>query len=243
MTLPIRRGLAACLALHACVAAAQDTTPRGVNPRENLSKLELIYRGDALDGSQRIDAYTVKYDRALTPLLGANVEVPIVRFSSPFLGETGLADVLLRVRYNVQVGAVTVIPGLEVVVPTASADVLGQGKWQLNPVIGAVTPLSPSAFVFVGYKHLYSVAGDDARRDVNASQPRFLVARLSPKGWWLLADAKYTHDWGTKLDTLDVELEAGQMLSASMGISARIGTSAMDSARNSTIGLNLRFIF
>jgi len=247
--MPIRfpsapQALAALALSTAALAHAQDgSTPKGVNPKDNLSKLELIYKGDALDGSQRIDSFTVKYDRALTPLLGANVELPIVRYSGPFLTESGVGDMNFRVRYNVQRGAVTFIPGLEIVAPTASQDVLGLGKWQLNPVLGAVMPLSQTAFVFAGYKHLYSIGGDDARRDINASQPRVLVARLSPQGWWLLADAKYTHDWGTKIDAFDIELEAGGMLSPNTGISARIGTSALDGARNTTIGLNLRFIF
>jgi hypothetical protein len=241
---PSRPTAIACLLLAATSATpAQESTPRGVNPKDNLNKMELIYKGEALDGSQRIDSFTVKYDRALTPLLGANAELPVVRYRGPGLTETGLGDLNLRVRYNVQVGVVTVIPGLELVAPTASDDVLGQGKWQLNPVIGAVMPLSQTAFVFAGYKHLASIAGDDARRDINASQPRFLLAKLSPAGWWVLADAKYTHDWESELDTLDVELEAGRMLSANMGVSARIGSSMLDSTRNSVVGLNLRFIF
>lgn len=45
------------------------------------------------------------------------------------------------------------------------------------------------------------------------------------------------------MHTLDVELEAGQMLSAIMGLSARIGTSALDSARNATLSVNWRLIF
>lgn len=32
------------------------------------------------------------------------------------------------------------------------------------------------------------------------------------------------------------------MLSATMGVSVRVGSSALDGARNSTVGLNLRFI-
>ena len=166
-----------------------------------------------------------------------------MRYGAPGLVEAGLGDMNLRVRYNVALGAVTLIPGVEVVVPTASKDVLGQGRVQLNPVLGAVMPLSPTAFVFVGYKHLLSVGGDRDRPDIDASQPRLLAARLSPAGWWMLADAKYTRDRGTRLEALDLELEAGQMLSPNAGVSARIGTSALDSARRSTFGLNLRFIF
>lgn len=243
MPIRLRLALAGFAVAHAGVAGAVEEPPRGVNPKENLSKIELIYKGDALDGDGRIDAFTVKFDRAITPLLGANVEMPLLRFDAPGLTETGLGDVMLRLRYNLQYGAITVIPGLEVVAPTASDDVLGLGKWQVNPVLGAVMPLSQSAFVFVGYKHLRSVGGDDARLDIDASQPRLLVARLSPRGWWVLADMKYTYDHGTGIEGLDAELEFGQMLSHDVGLSARIGTSALESPRNSTVGLNLRYLF
>jgi hypothetical protein len=235
--------LAFALSCLAVPAPASDSAPRGVNPKDNLNKLELIYKGERLDGSVRTDALAFKFDRALTPLFGVNAELPVLRFSAPGARESGLGDLQLRLRYNLQLGAVTVIPGVELVAPTASEDVLGTGKWQVNPVLGAVLPLSPTTFVFGAYKHLRSVAGDDARPDIDASQPRLIAAKVSPAGWWLLGDLKYTRDHGTRLEVLDAELEVGQMLSANMGVSARVGTSWLDSARNATFGLNFRLIF
>ena len=57
--------------------------------------------------------------------------------------------------------------GAEAVAPTASHDALGLGKWQLNPVVGFVYSFTPTTFLYMGYKHLYSVGGDSARPDIN----------------------------------------------------------------------------
>lgn len=223
--------------------AQEDGSPKGVNPKENLTKLELIHRFEGFSGRARIHAIAVKYDRALSADLGANIEIPVVRFSAPGLGETGLGDAEFRVRMVRNDGRLSWIGALEVVAPTASNDLLGAGKWQLNPGFGAVYALSRSTFVYAGYKHVLSVGGDSARRDIDQSQPRLLAAFTSPRGWWVLGDLTYTRDHKAKTNALDIEAEAGAMLAPTVAISARIGTSALDSTRNLMFGLNLRHIF
>jgi hypothetical protein len=241
------RDVLTVVALACCVPGgssyAQEETPRGVNPKDNLNKAEFIYKAERFDGGRHLDALAAKYDRAITPQFGVNVEVPLLRIATPGFSELGLGDVQLRLRYNVQLGAVTLIPGAEIVAPTASKDALGAGMWQINPVLGAVVSPTPTTFVFAGYKHLRSLGGDAGRPDINASQPRLIVGRLSAAGWWALVDVRHTRDHVARTDALDAEAEFGQMLSARMGVSARLGTSALDSSRNATASLNLRILF
>jgi hypothetical protein len=217
-------------------------TPPGVNPKDNLTKVDLIYTHDELEGDVSIDSMAIKYDRVLGPKWGMNVELPLVDFSAPGTGETGVGDVNLRLRYIDNRGGIAWIGGIEAVAPTASEDVLGAGKWQLNPVGGMVLALSKTAFVFFGYKHILSVAGDGNRADLNQSQPRLIGAITSPNGWWVLGDLKYTHDWEAESDTLDIEGEVGRMLSRRMLISLRAGTATLDSNKEYKVSVNWRYI-
>jgi len=87
-------------------------------------------------------------------------------------------------------------------------------------------------FAFAGYKHIFSVAGDDDRADLNQSQPRLLLAKITPKGQWFLSDEKYTKSWKDRKDHIsDLEGEVGTMIGASTGIFFRGGTSILYSKK------------
>jgi len=214
----------------------------GVNPKDNITKIELLYRYDSLDRGDYTQSLTLKYDRAFNSRWGGNIEIPTVGFKGFGLSETGLGDIQARLRYTRQVGSASVILGGELVLPTATDDALGRGKYQFNPAVGAVFPLSETSFVYLGYKHLWSVAGDDMRPDINESQPRLLAAYTSPKGWWALGDLKYTESWETGARQVDFDLELGRMVGASTGIWTRLGTSWLDSDRDASVLLGIRFI-
>ncbi|MBK6927265.1 MAG: hypothetical protein IPH15_06810 [Comamonadaceae bacterium] len=233
--------LLAGLALPA--QARDEEIARGVNPKDNISKVDLIYKRDNMTGDASVQSLSFKYDQALNADWGVNLELPTVKYSSPLLNEAGLGDVQFRIRKvtNFEQGAL--ILGAEAVAPTASHDALGLGKWQLNPVVGFVYSFTPMTFLYMGYKHLYSVGGDSARPDINMSQPRMLLAYTSPKGWWVLGDLKYTRDHNSRNDLLDCELEVGQMLTHNMALSARIGAPRLDTTRTFGFSLNGRYIF
>jgi len=239
------RACALALGTAVCTAGAaqEDNTPKGVNPRDNLTKVDLIHRYEGFDGGTRIHALALKYDRALTAKLGANLEVPLVRLSSDAAGESGLGDVEMRIRYVRTEGAVSWLGAVEVVAPTATSDLLGSGRWQVNPAVGAVYALSPTTFVYAGYKRIVSVGGSSDRADISQSQPRLLAAITSPRGWWTLADLTYTRDHRRGTDSLDIEAEAGKMIERDLAISVRLGTSMLDSNRNLMLGINVRRIF
>jgi len=233
--------LLAGLALPA--QAREEEIARGVNPKDNISKVDLIYKRDNMTGDASVQSLSFKYDQALNADWGVNVELPTVKYSSPLLNQSGLGDVQFRIRKVTNFSQGALILGGEAVAPTASHDTLGLGKWQLNPVVGFVYSFTPTTFVYAGYKHLYSVGGDSARPDINMSQPRVLMAYTSPKGWWVLADFKYTRDLNARNDLLDNELEVGQMLTRNMALSARIGLPRLDTTRTFGFSVDARYIF
>lgn len=123
-------------------------------------------------------------------------------------------------------------------------DLIGTGKWQINPVAGAVYAFDQQTFAFAGYKHYFSIAGDDQREDINRSEGRALFARLFTNATWVLGDIKYSKSHtGLEAETLDLEGEYGTMLSRSVALSGRVGTSCLDSQRQFGLSLNLRKFF
>ena len=233
------------LSLGCGVAQAQDSAGSaapGVNPKDNITKTELIYRFDDLGLGDHTQSFTLKYDKAFNANWGGNVEIPLVAFKGFGLNDAGLGDIQARLRYTTKLGTASVILGGELVLPTATDDSLGRGKFQFNPVGGAVLPLGQTSFLYLGYKHLFSFAGDGNRADINESQPRALVGYTSPKGWWLLGDLKYTHSWKTETEQADFDVEIGRMVGPSTGVWTRVGTSWLDSDRNASLLLGIRFI-
>lgn len=249
MSSPISRRLAAAVALALLPAPAlaqqsgSNVAP-GVNPKDNITKTDVIINHANLEGGASVSTLAFKFDYALDRKWGGNIEVPISHFSAPGIGETGLGDIAVRARYVDTFGRVSVIGAVEAVAPTATSGLLGTGRWQLNPVVGAVYAFNSFNFAFVGYKHYFSVAGDDARPDIDRSEVRGLLARLTPKGRWMLADVKYARAHvDQREETLDLEFEYGAMIAKSLALSGRIGTSFLDSTRDFGMGVNLRKIW
>lgn len=228
------------------VSAQSDTSnvAPGVNPKDNITKGEVILTYNGFEGDVDTTTVALKYDIAFNPRIGANIEVPFTRFSAPGLSETGMGDIRVRGRYIHEMGRVSVIGSLELVAPTAQDDLLGEGRWQINPGAAAVYAFDELTFGAVAYKHYISVGGDEDRADIDKSELRTLFARLSMNGSWALADAKYTKSHvGSGTETVDLEFEYGRMLTDSIGISGRIGTSFLDSTRDFGLSINLRKLF
>jgi len=241
----VRAGLLWGLAGLVLTAQAEGTGPaRGVNPKDNISKVEVIYKNDDLGASGRIQGLAFKFDQALDAQWGFNLELPYANAKVPGLRASGMGDLQARLRYVANQGSMAYIMGAEVVLPTAASPkaLLGRDAWQLNPSIGVVWSLNPAVFWYVGYKHLWSVSG----ADLNQSQPRTLLAYTSPQGWWVLGDLKLTLDHDAPPDSdrlLDMEVEFGRMINRDTAFSIRLGTSAMDSNRDLGLSLSLRRMF
>lgn len=221
---------------------AQENSNPGVNPRDNLNKNEIFYRYDHLDLGDYTQSMALKYDKAFNKSYGVNIEVPIVNFKGFGLESTGLGDVQGRVRYIKPITHGTLIGGAEIVFPTASEDILGRGKYQFNPAIGMVYQLLETSFVYIGYKHLFSVSGDKTKADIDESQPRLLAAYTSIAGWWTLSDLKYTKNWNSDQEEMDYDQEFGLMLNRNIGTWLRAGTSWLDSDRDFSVLIGVRLI-
>jgi hypothetical protein len=233
--------LAPPLVATAADEAAASGAP-GVNPKDLVTKVDLIFKRDAFEGGVGINSWTLKYDRPLTGNLGIAIELPYAQFGRGGRVVGGMAESKFKMRYVKTSGWVSWVTGGEIVVPTESDPLLGSGTWQVNPSVGAVYAVSPTVFAFAGVQRFQSIARDSGRDPVRQNQARLLAARVSPSGWWLLGDAKVSRDLVLDADLLDVEVELGRMLGKSTALSVRTGTSFLDSPRTSGVVVNLRFL-
>jgi len=84
--------------------------------------------------------------------------------------------------------------GPTLVLPTASEQALGQGKYQLGPA-AAVAYLGPKLTLGLFGQHWWSVAGDDARPSVSQSSLQYFWYLRLPDQWAIGASPSITVDW------------------------------------------------
>ena len=84
--------------------------------------------------------------------------------------------------------------GTGFILPTASDELIGGGKWVLAPVGAPVWRFSQGLF-FIKVQNFISIAGDRSRPDVNhlLITPTFI--RAVSAAWWVLADSETKTRW------------------------------------------------
>jgi hypothetical protein len=229
------------LSIAGPVAADTPTEPRGVNPKDLVAKLDLLFKRDVFDG-YAINSWTLKYDLPLSPRWGTAIELPYAEFRTADRVVRGMSETKLKLRHVSTDGRLSWVAGGEVVVPTARDPRLGSGTWQVNPSVGAVWMVSPTTFLFGGVQRFQSLREDTGRAPVRQNQLRALGARVSAAGWWLLGDAKYTRDLVADHNGLDLEVEYGRMIGATRAVSVRAATSTLDSTRDFGVVVDFRFL-
>lgn len=84
--------------------------------------------------------------------------------------------------------------GPVLLIPTATDDTLGGEKWGIGPTGVALKQDGPWTFGALA-NHIWSVAGDDDRADVNATFVQPFVSYTTPKAWTYALNAEATYDW------------------------------------------------
>ena len=114
----------------------------------------------------------------------------------------------------------TIAYGTGFVLPTATDQTLGQGKWQLAPVAAPVWFFEKrKGLAFVKFQDYFSFAGDGKRPDVNYLLITPTALYRVTKTWFLLADSESKTDWKNGGQTsFKSGLEIGKMLSPRFGL-------------------------
>ena len=126
--------------------------------------------------------------------------VPIVSQEQIFPGagsQSGLGDINLTLFASPKLptedgwiwGA-----GPVILLPTATDDLLGTEKWGLGPSAVALTMRGPWTMGLLG-NHIWSVAGDSNRKDINSTFVQPFAAYTWPSAWTVAVQSETTYDW------------------------------------------------
>ncbi|MBR2865331.1 MAG: transporter [Elusimicrobiaceae bacterium] len=216
----------------------------GLAPTQNVTSLELTPATTIIDESENlsVDTLTAKAYYAFNPNYNVGVEVPFSRWVSDHDSIKGLGDISLSAQ-AVQTGnSIDFGFKMETMLPTATDDVLGSGKWQISPSVFAVYPVSKSFFAAVGYKHYYSLTGENNRADINYGRVRFLLSYMHPDLWWITLDPQYYMDYeNTGKAELFLESELGVMVNQGTSLYIKPGFHLGGNWQSKDWSLNIGF--
>lgn len=204
-----------CLCWHTAVAQEQNEANNPLNPRPMLS-LHNYYvpKFNDLDHSwanQTILRGVLPNRTFGLPQLW-RFNLPIVSMHDHRLGhqsgigDLSLMDIFMRSGERFSFGA-----GPLLVLPTASNDFLGQGKWQAG-VAGAI--VAPREWGLVGGLITYqqSFAGDAKRENVKLMTIQPVTFYNLPKGYYLRSSGVWTFDLKKKTHFTPVGLGLGKVM-------------------------------
>lgn len=207
------------------VLAAEDSdAARGVNPADNLTKLEFLPQLRAF-GDSSITSLTFKYDHAIKRVFGINAELPILRYSGRGRSDNGIGDMTVRGRAQHTWGRHTLIGAAEFLLPTATEDTLGAQQFTFDPILGYVYSFGHNVFGALVAKQFISLhnTDPDIAPDINQGQYRVLLGYASTKGWWFMADPQVWVNYETGRQEFSAEFELGTMLNKTTGAWIRAG--------------------
>jgi hypothetical protein len=147
--------------------------------------------------------------RTIVPLIDQDEMVP---GTGP---QSGVGDVLQSLFFSpeaLNTRGWTWGAGPVLLLPTAESDALGADKWSAGPTVVALKQ-TPAGWTFGGLvNHVWSVAGDAERRDINSTflQP-FVSKRVGP-GRTVSANLESTYDWESAGWTIPVNVGLSQII-------------------------------
>jgi hypothetical protein len=84
--------------------------------------------------------------------------------------------------------------GPALLLPTATDEIIGTGKWSAGPALAGIYSTGPWLAGAV-IQNLWSFAGDDGRKDVNTMTLRPLINYNLPHGWYLTSSPSIAANW------------------------------------------------
>ncbi len=128
--------------------------------------------------------------------------------------------------------------------PTATDDLLGADKWGLGPT--AVALKQDGAWTYGALaNHIWSVAGDDDRPDVNATFLQPFATYATPGGWSFSSTIEATRDWENREWNVPLAVTAAKVTRIGNQMVQFLGGARyyLDSPPNGPEGFALRFGF
>lgn len=227
------------------------------NPVSSLISMPLQLNYDENIGSQDDGERITLNIQPVVPM-GLNAEwnlisrtiLPIIDQSDIFPGagsQSGIGDITQSLFFSPKAptpGGVLWGVGPVLLIPTASDDLLGSGKWGAGPTLVAVKQSGHWTYGAL-LNHIWSVGGERDRAQISSTFLQPFLSYSTPKAVTYTVNIEGTYDWESS--------ETGIPLNASMSkvmkigsLHASIGGSLrywLDSTPTGPEGLGLRFTF
>jgi hypothetical protein len=240
---PTTRAAAASLIALAC-SLAQAQQARGVNPAEIDSRFDVIVKNVELEPPGRTQSLTLKYDYKLNAQWGLNFELPAyTKLSAPGLSRSGNGDLFARARWIVPAGAWTYGASFETVLPMASRDELGTGRYQLNVGGLVVRAFSASFIAAAVLKQTTSVGGDSARSKFSNTDFRLVPVFILPHGWAVTGEIRQTWEHQSDLNWLRVEGTVNKQIDSNWAASLSYGRDSGDRKDGGAVSAAVKYFF
>lgn len=165
---------------------------------------------------------------------------------APGTGEQfGVGDVVQSIFLSPQKPTLGIIwgAGPVILVPSATDKLLGAEKFGIGPTAVALKQQGPWTYGMLA-NHIWSVAGDDSRRDVNSTFLQPFVSYTTPTAWTFSVNTEATYDWVGNEWAVPVNGQVSKLLKiggqpVSIGAGLRYWA---DSAPAGPEGLGARFV-
>jgi hypothetical protein len=122
--------------------------------------------------------------------------------------------------------------GAQMVLPTASHDNMGTGKYQLLPTVGIKYDLGDwarGAWCGALVRYAFDVASkDDDRAHVSQTYIQPFVHLLLPRAWFLFFEPEARYDWREKRWFVPFDLMLGKKVTANLVVSLEYKTAIVD---------------
>ncbi|MFC3146927.1 hypothetical protein [Piscinibacterium candidicorallinum] len=217
---------------------------RGVNPAEIDSRFDVILKRVELDSTGSTTSLTLKYDYRLNNQWGLNFELPVyTRLSQPGFSRTGTGDFFARARWIVPSGQWTYGASAETVLPVASKDELGTGRYQANVGALVVRAFSPSVLGAAVLKQVTSVGGDSSRASFSNTEFRIVPVLILDQGWALTGEIRQTWEHKSNLSWQRIEATLNKQFDKNWAGSVSLGTDTGDRKDRGAVSLATKYFF
>jgi len=218
--------LALLLVLPALAAAqsAEELAKQTQNPIANLISVPLQYNRDEYSGVNKDASVSRLIAQPVIPIklnekwnLITRTIIPFVDqegFPLPATNKAGLGDIAASQFFSPAAptahGVIWGVGPIEVL-PTATEDALGTGKWSLGPTFVALKQTGPWTIGYLG-SHVWSVGGDEKRDNVNSTSMQPFFSYTTKTHATIGAFTESVYDWNARQWQVPLIVQAGQIL-------------------------------
>lgn len=226
----LRVAIAVALAGQLGVAGAQDEKSTGLakklaNPIASLISVPFQYNYDENAGPNDKGSVSRVNIQPVVPLslnskwnLITRTIVPVVidQDNIPTIGsnDSGLGDVLASQFFSPKAptagGWIWGVGPVELL-RTASKHTLGEEKWGLGPTAVALKQSGPWTYGALA-NHIWSVAGDDGRADINRTFMQPFLAYVTRTSTTFGLNTESTYDWKAEHWSVPINVSVAQLL-------------------------------